>query len=333
MYKIVKSGFLAFLILFVAACGGGPSKERLQLEEFGDLSVFEKGIQSLENIDELDQAGYTLLFEAVYHDKPKHAKLLLENGADMYYHVQYLGSPVDQAVKKDGIEIFMEFYKRDADSIRRRIESYQMIHKMVELNSAKVLAFLISEYLDPNFTYADRNLLHYAAEGGSASIEAFDTLLALGADPNKPDLHGRTPLYYVKDFKDSRMSKTLIGKGARFDVKDEEGLSPLAFFIRKGFLTRAKVFLSLGVPLEHGLEVFISKTEVVYFEGKTKIYNPGARLLSQRSYEKKEMQSDVVTNEYTVPLIDYAAKNDTAFYRYLVETGYNQYTGLGLESE
>ena len=71
-----------------------------------------------------------------------------------------------------------------------------------------------------------RSLLHAAAVTLHATNS--NLLLERGLDPNSQDTQGRTPLHLVVSQADGvNLARLLLARGARVDIRDEKGLTPL----------------------------------------------------------------------------------------------------------
>lgn len=77
--------------------------------------------------------------------------------------------------------------------------------------------------------------LHAATRDSYAGrIEAVMTLLANGADPNKTDDAGNTPLHFAALTRDAGIAQSLLDAGARLDVINREDMTPLALACEAG---------------------------------------------------------------------------------------------------
>ena len=95
--------------------------------------------------------------------------------------------------------------------------------------------------------------LHYALMG---THEATKTLLDLGADPNKKDKQGRTPLFLIcrstrqpgdpGEREYPNVVKLLLQKGADPNAKDKRGLTPLQHAASDGLATTVRILLDGG---------------------------------------------------------------------------------------
>jgi hypothetical protein len=82
---------------------------------------------------------------------------------------------------------------------------------------------------DPRPEFAGRTPLHHAAQRGDTAM--LTALLAAGADPDRADAEGHTPLHLVAATPTLRHpefpARRLLDGGARLDLKNGRGLTPL----------------------------------------------------------------------------------------------------------
>ena len=88
--------------------------------------------------------------------------------------------------------------------------------------------FVVRTLLDGNADKASFNkrpLIHYASWVGDTTI--LELVLAAGADVNKVDIHGRTPLFLAAMQQEHEILKLLLAAGADVDTANNRGKSPL----------------------------------------------------------------------------------------------------------
>lgn len=84
--------------------------------------------------------------------------------------------------------------------------------------------------VNQKFFFGDTALHLASSDGGNNSI--VQTLLELGANPNKQNNRGLTPLHYAFKNPDPLISGLLLDKGADPSIRDNKGRVPI-FFSRK----------------------------------------------------------------------------------------------------
>ncbi|GER55885.1 Arf-GAP with GTPase [Striga asiatica] len=88
------------------------------------------------------------------------------------------------------------------------------------------------------------SLLHLACHCGSLMM--MELLLQLGADINKCDLKGRTPLQHCILSRNNEKAKFLLRRGARASIKDAGGFSALERAMEMGAITDDELFILLA---------------------------------------------------------------------------------------
>jgi len=74
-------------------------------------------------------------------------------------------------------------------------------------------------------------------------------LLNKGADPNRADIEGISPLYWAAYTKNDKILKLLLAKGADPNIEDNEGKTPLYWAIYTGNSEATKILLQHGADL------------------------------------------------------------------------------------
>ena len=90
-----------------------------------------------------------------------------------------------------------------------------------------------------------RNVLHIAlsGKGGKDMISA---LLEKGADPNLPDIEGRTPLHCCVESNKPKAAQYLLEKNATKEISDRAGETPLSLAIRRQRTALVEILLRTG---------------------------------------------------------------------------------------
>ncbi|KAG6429396.1 hypothetical protein SASPL_107447 [Salvia splendens] len=97
---------------------------------------------------------------------------------------------------------------------------------------------------DPGSCLQGCSLLHLACHGGS--LVMLELLLQLGAEVNKHDYHGRTPLQHCIMKGNNVMAKYLLRRGARASIKDGGGCTSLERAMEMGAITDEELFILLA---------------------------------------------------------------------------------------
>ncbi|KAH0360732.1 ankyrin repeat protein, partial [Aureobasidium melanogenum] len=104
------------------------------------------------------------------------------------------------------------------------------------------------------------------SENEAAWLRILGTLMAAGADLNKTDDQGRTPLHYAAVSRSSELTKILVGAGALLDEVDEDGQTPLISAAEIKAEGRVEIFLNAG-----------AKTDIQDCDGRTALHHAADR--------------------------------------------------------
>ncbi|KAL6189711.1 hypothetical protein ACLB2K_036114 [Fragaria x ananassa] len=88
------------------------------------------------------------------------------------------------------------------------------------------------------------SLLHLACHSGNAMM--LELLLQFGANINRRDFHGRTPLHHCICSGKNSLAKFLLGRGARPSIQDGGGQSTLERAMEMGAITDEELFIRLS---------------------------------------------------------------------------------------
>ncbi|KZV49385.1 hypothetical protein F511_10925 [Dorcoceras hygrometricum] len=96
---------------------------------------------------------------------------------------------------------------------------------------------------DPGNCLQGCSLLHLACNVGN--LVMLELLLQLGAEINKCDFHGRTPLLHCILTGNNELAKHLLRRGAHASIKDAGGFTALERTMEKGAITDEELFILL----------------------------------------------------------------------------------------
>ncbi|CAA2954880.1 ADP-ribosylation factor GTPase-activating AGD4 [Olea europaea subsp. europaea] len=102
---------------------------------------------------------------------------------------------------------------------------------------------MIKSSSDPGNCLQGCSLLHLACHGGNPVM--LELLLQFGADINRCDFHGRTPLQHCISKGNNQLAKFLLRRGASASIKDGGGLTALERAMELGAITDEELFILL----------------------------------------------------------------------------------------
>ncbi|EAY12469.1 ankyrin repeat protein, putative [Trichomonas vaginalis G3] len=126
---------------------------------------------------------------------------------------------------------------------------YTCLHTCAKYNSIETAKLLLNRNCDPNKAVRGFTTLHLCAEYGSENNEMIKLLIDNGADPNKKDNDGESPLHICAANDKQDKAKFFIENGAEIDLTNNDGYTPLHIAtIRKSNKT-AKILIENGADI------------------------------------------------------------------------------------
>ncbi|KAI5678297.1 hypothetical protein M9H77_09247 [Catharanthus roseus] len=185
-------------------------------------------------------------------------KLLLNKEATISsYHSQ--ATSIWEAVRNNNLrEVYRLIVLSDANiiinSIYDEVAGANLYHGVLEEGKKTVFpesekkysdpAGCVKSSSDPGFCLQGCSLLHLACHTGNPVM--LELLLQFGADINRRDFHGRTPLQHCISKGNNSLAKLLLRRGARSSIRDAGGLSALERAMEMGAITDEALFVLLA---------------------------------------------------------------------------------------
>ncbi len=198
----------------------------------GDLKMVEIAISKGANINARDDFGLTPLHLSISYDHHEITKYLIDNGADVHSKTdpkeQNLGgyySPFELAVSKgqgDIVKYIDNIRTGSAKSLEQLRGNFWNAITVREINYIKKsIEDLIAAGGDINGVCdfnTQATFLHIACKKHLPEVVKY--LISSGADINKGNKWGQTPLLYACLNNDLEIAKTLVENGANVNAKD-----------------------------------------------------------------------------------------------------------------
>lgn len=173
---------------------------------------------------------------------------LLDSGADVDGRDAHGSTPAMLAARFGALGALRLLVERGADLSARNNLGATAVRHAVEHRRYEALAALLAAGADPNESYpadADPTPLHKAA--GAASEEAAATLLSFGADPNAAaPAGGYTALHRAAERAERPLVQILLEVGAQIDRADDDGDTPLFWAVVRRRSDNALLLLDRG---------------------------------------------------------------------------------------
>lgn len=216
----------------------------------GHLDVIRLLLRSGANIDAKDESGQTALSWAAKAGRDDVVRLLLDHGANIDLPDNISQTPLLHAAKHVGP------YRVEScggtnywDSLRRRMIPARA--QMVQTVGAPIRKGFISDSPDLSRTFVARMKEHIFLKWSDTEEITVKTLLGKGANIELRDDMGRTPLSYVVEMGNVAVTRILIECGADLESKDkEQGWTPLLWAIGQTNQVIARLLLEKGANAE-----------------------------------------------------------------------------------
>jgi ankyrin repeat protein len=198
------------------------------------------------------------------------AEILLEKGADPNAEDVYGRSPLELAVFYRCVDMVKEMLPRakpslgvllaavgDPAMLSLVLNTWSDIVKVyggeavlaaIERGALEGAALLIGLGVDPNYVSSRGAALHIAAQRCLPDAVEF-LLLSAGARPDVRDAYGRTPLHYVADVNCVKVAHLLVKAGADVNARDRDGKTPLHYAVAKCRIEAIRELAAAGADL------------------------------------------------------------------------------------
>jgi len=238
----------------------------------GDTAELRALIRQEVDVNAAGPDGSTALMWAAYREDAEALKLLLAAQADVNARNAYGITPLLQASRVGNAEMVEALLKAGADLKAAERKGETPLMAAAAAGDANSVRLLISHGSDANAREQDRGqtaLMWAAARGHTAVVDA---LLAARADPNVVATEsslvneersgarvyvnyargGLTALMFAAREGHIDVTKSLIAAGAKLDVRNPSGASPMLIAVINDWLDLAAVLLEAGADPNDG---------------------------------------------------------------------------------
>ena len=199
-------------------------------------------------VRQLVEAGANVNARNSYGDQPFQAMVRAEESTALYLldkgtttkEMKINGKPVTFAFARMGRLKVLDRLLREHSIRERDHDGSTLLHEAASTEQVNTAAWLIERGLDPNATAnGDATPLHYAAFHTNDGV--MKVLLAAGGNANARDSKGQTPIYAAlavpsmqahNHDETLRSIQVLHSYGAKFEVHDHTGMTPLSWYLR-----------------------------------------------------------------------------------------------------
>jgi len=202
------------------------------------------------DVNSLNWDGRKRLEQALRHDRPDIARLLIERGANINAADQNGLTPLHIALNRGLFDIARLLIERGANLNAADQNGLTPLNSELRIGQVDIARLLIER--GANINAADRNgltPLHIALNRGLFDIARL--LIERGANINASSHSGRTPLHEASSSGYLDIARLLIERGANLNAADQNGLTPLFWALGEGHVDIARLLVEKGVDV-HG---------------------------------------------------------------------------------
>lgn len=209
----------------------------------------------------------TPLLWAAYNDHDAVVKLMIKNGADINAKSKSGRTALTYAISNDN-PVMAQYLLSNGAKITD-YEGIDQIYDSADKNGGRLFHLLAQRIKDPDKTYEIESdykwsdtettiLMRLAANGNLDSVKR---LVQMGADINKPNSRGETPLLAALRGRKTDIAEYLLSIGAKADAKDIQGNSLLTYAIKINRPDLAVRALDAGISADDSVGCGVMKNE------------------------------------------------------------------------
>ena len=229
-----------------------PRVEKLlAAADAGNLEAIHSALASGVDANVSDQRGYTPLWKAIVRGRSDAALLLIDAGADIHRRYRYGDSALRLAAKHCDVQLAQRLLALNADvnAVEAMTGETPLLSAIEKRQPAQLVQLLID---------AGRDVNHARRDGGTALIRAvrnglLDVVRALikaGARVDVRDQEGLSPLLHAARFQpQGEFYDALLAAGASVDDCDKSGTTALASAANKNHREGVRRLLAAGANI------------------------------------------------------------------------------------
>lgn len=204
------------------------------------------------NVNSSTANGGTMLEWSIRNDHSDVAIRLIEVGADVNKanNSNSGSSPLMSAVRRSNIKLTKLLLENGANVFYETSDKRSVISNVIDNNSIPIVKLLINAGVSVNSRLAyDLTPLHLAAKKGD--IVFLNELISKGSDVNAiTSSTSYTPLHYAAGNGYGKIVEVLARNGADLNAADNNSRTALHYAIRNDFYEVAKVLIDYGIDLQ-----------------------------------------------------------------------------------
>ena len=224
-----------------------------------DMAALEKILRSEQDVDEIDERGWTALHLAASRGMTTQAITLLEHGADVNALGPVSHTPLHICALHGTTETAIALMERGADIEAKQTDSRTPLHLCSIRKTTETAEALMERGAKLNAIDRFQSTpLHYCADRGTADIAV--KLMERGADIEAKNSVAQTALHVAAQKGHSAVLRALLKKGARVDAQDQVGDSALHTAVKNKQFDAVSEILSSAPEMAVHLKNYTGQT-------------------------------------------------------------------------
>jgi len=190
-----------------------------------------------------DNAGFTAMYEAVRNNHAGVAFALHKYAGQLGLSGEEAASQLNNAVRAEDMNMLRWLITNGAEPSAPDYDGRTCMHVAASMGNLAMVEFLLQRGVDPNHRdrWGGTPLADAVREGHMHIVKHLlsygddDFVLQEVADPNVQDMEGRTVLHAAASRGNRELIELLLSHGAKLDLTDRWGVSPVECAAQSGF--------------------------------------------------------------------------------------------------
>lgn len=221
-----------------------PSISLFQAVDGGDIAAIRAHALTGTDLNQLDPAGHTALYEAISSENDKAASTLIRYGAKANVERNGLETPLTLAAGLGNISIVQQLLRAGAQVNDLQERELTPLFAGATSGNADVVALLIRNGADPNAQMGSTGTTPLAVSAWRGDLRSADLMLGAGARVDARGYGGRTPLDQAAVRGHVEVVQRLLKAGAKADETDANGMNALALAQQSGSVQAVMILRS-----------------------------------------------------------------------------------------
>lgn len=199
----------------------------------GDLKAVKDHLVTGTPIDSVSTTGHTALYTAIFDKRPEMVKFLLDNGASVSAEERTELTPLYVAAGQGDFDLVNDLLDRGAKADEVYKHGATALHAAADAGNPQVVKILLEHGANPNARNVSTGGTPLSNAAINGNMDSVNLLLKYGADINLRGNLDRTPVHLACPAGNFEVVKRLVEVGAKTELQDVSGLTPLASALSK----------------------------------------------------------------------------------------------------